>query len=63
VPRIIARIPRFGPRSEHFVQDTIDHATQARVSWTGLSDLAVREEVSRRLSTLFPDARVTVRRW
>ena len=63
VPDFIARIPRFGPWSKRFVQDTIDHATRARVSWSGLSDQTVREEVARRLRELFPDARVTVRRW
>jgi Mechanosensitive ion channel, beta-domain len=63
VPRLISRIPRVGLQVEQFVQDTLDHATSAKVSWTGLSDPTVREEIARRLHELFPDARVTVRRW
>jgi hypothetical protein len=63
VPRIIARFPRLGARAEQIRQTMIDQATQVRVSWTGLSDQAVREEVLRRLSECFPDARVSVRRW
>jgi hypothetical protein len=63
VPRTIARFPRLGARAEQMRQTMIDQATQVRVTWTGLSDQSVREEVLRRLMQLFPDGRVSVRRW
>jgi len=63
VPNSIARIPRLGSRAEQMTQSVIDQTTQVRVSWAGLSDLAVREEIIRRLKDLFPDSRVGVRRW
>jgi small-conductance mechanosensitive channel len=37
--------------------------TQVRVTWSGASRPAVREEVVRRLKEQFPDARIDVRRW
>jgi hypothetical protein len=63
VPRPIDRIPRLGARAGRLRQSAIDQATQVRVSWSGLSDQAVREEVMRRLKELFPDARISIRRW
>src|SRR5918995_210306 len=63
VPRPVARIPRLGARAKRLTQAAIDQTTQVRVSWSGLSDQAVREEVLRRLRDLFPDSRVGVRRW
>ena len=63
VPRPVARIPRLGARVKRLTQAAIDQTTQVRVSWSGLSDQAVREEVLRRLRDLFPDSRVGVRRW
>jgi hypothetical protein len=63
VPRPVARIPRLGARVKRLTQAAIDQTTQVRVSWSGLSEQAVREEVLRRLRDLFPDSRVGVRRW
>jgi hypothetical protein len=63
VPRAVAGFPRLGGRAERMRQSMIDQATQVRVSWTGFSDHAVREEVLRRLGDLFPDARISLRRW
>jgi hypothetical protein len=63
VPGRIDRIPRLGARAGRLRQSAIDQATQVRVTWSGLSDQAVREEILRRLTELFPDSRVSIRRW
>lgn len=62
-PRPIARFPRLGSRADRFVQSVKDQTTQVRVSWYGLNDRAVLDEVSRQLRELFPDSGVAVRRW
>lgn len=63
VPRPIARFKRLGPEAEQLSQAAFDQGIQVRVSYSGLSDQAVREEVMRRLRELFPGSRVTYRRW
>jgi hypothetical protein len=63
VPRPIARFPRLGHPAGRLVQETINQGTQVRVSWTGLNDQAVREEVLRRLRELFPESRISLHRW
>jgi hypothetical protein len=63
VPGLVDRIPRLGAQARQLRQAAIDQGTQVRVSWSGLSDQGVREEVVRRLTELFPDARITIRRW
>jgi small-conductance mechanosensitive channel len=62
-PRLIVRIPRLGPGTVRLAQSVVDETTQVRVSWSGLGDQKVREEVLRRLKEIFPDARISVRRW
>jgi small-conductance mechanosensitive channel len=63
VPRPIARFRRLGQEAEQLAQTAFDQATQVRVSWSGTDDQAVREEVLKRLRELFPDSRVSLRRW
>jgi hypothetical protein len=63
VPRTIARIPRIGVHVERFIQSTKDETTEVQLSWYGLSDQSVREQVVEQLRELFPDSRITVRRW
>jgi hypothetical protein len=63
VPRAIARIPRFGEWADRFVNSAKDQATQVRLSWYGLNDPMVLDDLSMRLRELFPDARIAVRRW
>jgi small-conductance mechanosensitive channel len=63
VPGPIARLPRLGRMAGRLAQVTINQGTQVRVTWTGLSDQAVREEVLKRLGALFPDARISLHRW
>ena len=62
-PGRIDRMPRLVARVGRLRQAAIDQGTQVRVTWSGLSDRAVREEVMRRLKELFPDARISIRRW
>jgi small-conductance mechanosensitive channel len=62
-PRPIVRFPRLGAWADRLVQSVKDQTTQVRVSWYGLNDRAVLDEVSRRLKELFPDSSVAVRRW
>lgn len=63
VPRPVARFPRLGNQAERLVQATVNEGTQVRVTWSGLNDQAVREEVLKRLRQLFPDSRISLRRW
>src|SRR5215217_3830535 len=63
VPRPIARFRRLGQGAKQLAQTAFDQATQVRVSWSGTNDQAVREEVTKRLRELFPDSRISLRRW
>lgn len=63
MPRLVVRIPRLGLRLEKWMGNMIDESTQVRVTWTGLNDPDVREQVLTRLSNAFANSRVTVRRW
>ncbi len=63
VPRQVARFPRLGYQAGRLVRGTINQGTQVRVTWTGLNDQAVREDVLKRLRLLFPDSRISLRRW
>jgi len=63
VPRTIARIPRLGVQVERLVRSAKDETTEVQVSWYGLSDQAVREQIVEQLRELFPDSRIAVRRW
>ncbi|HET8523266.1 MAG TPA: mechanosensitive ion channel domain-containing protein [Thermomicrobiales bacterium] len=49
-------------RARVLVESRIAQGTQVRVSWVGSGQPAVREEVVRRLKTLFPDAKVRAQR-
>jgi hypothetical protein len=63
VPRLISRFPRLGRPADRLVQEMINQGTQVRVTWTGLNDREVREEVLRRLRELFPGSRIRLHRW
>ncbi len=63
IPRRLTRIRWVGRSVGRVRQSTIDRTTNVRVHWWGTSDRAVREEVLRRLKELFPEARVSTRRW
>lgn len=63
VPRPVARFPRLGVPADHLAQTAYDQATQVRVTWSGINDQAVREEVLKRLRECFPESRISIRRW
>ena len=63
LPRLLARIPRLGPRADHMVQDIINETTQVRVIWSGVNDPGIRGQVLERLGNCFATSRITVRRW
>jgi hypothetical protein len=63
VPRILARIPRLGAWSDRFLENAKNQGTQIRISWNGLNDPAVQDEVVNHLGEAFPESRVSVRRW
>lgn len=63
LPRLVTRIPRLGPRLQGLVGNTINELTQVRVTWSGFNDPDTREQVLMRLSEVFANSRITVRRW
>jgi hypothetical protein len=63
LPRFVVRIPRLGTRGDQLVRDLIDETTQIRVTWYGVNDPGMREQVLQRLRDGFPTSRITVRRW
>jgi hypothetical protein len=63
LPRLLARIPRLGPRADHMVQDIINETTQIRVTWSGVNDPGIQEHVRQRLRDQFRASRITMRRW
>ncbi len=63
LPRFLARIPRLGSHVDQMVRDMIDESTQVRVTWSGVNDPGIRENVLQRLSDGFKTSRITVRRW
>ncbi len=62
VPRLLTRIPRVGAWTERFLENAKDQGTQIRISWNGLNDPAVQDEVVHRLGDAFPESRVGIRR-
>jgi hypothetical protein len=63
IPKRLTRIRWVGRSVGRVRQSAIDRTTNVRVHWWGTSDRAVREEVLRQLKELFPEARVSMRRW
>lgn len=63
VPSWLARHTRGGAWAAQVLQTVVDQTTQLRVTWSGVNDQLVRDEVLHRLHKLFPDGRTGVRRW
>jgi small-conductance mechanosensitive channel len=61
-PKPIARFPRIGQAATRLVHEMINQGTQVRVTWTGLNDRALRDEVLGRLRVLFPGSRISLQR-
>jgi hypothetical protein len=62
VPRLLVRIPRLGAWSDRFLENAKNQGTQIRISWNGLNDPAVLDEVVICLGQAFPESRVSSRR-
>ena len=63
LPQFLVRLPWVGPQLESWAVETVDETTQVRVTWTGVNDPGMREQVLQRLRGSFPNSRMTVRRW
>ena len=62
-PKVLQSIPILNRSVERLLTAFVERTTQARLSWAGALEPALRAELIADLEAIFPGARIRIRRW